>query len=45
LRGLQDSVPSLGLIGRANVNYEIFDQWLEFGPVEVKYDPKKGRQV
>ncbi len=38
---------------RANVqaNYEIFDQWLEIlptdqvVPVEVKYDPKTGRQV
>lgn len=38
---------------RANVgkNYEIFDQWIEIlptdqiVPVEVKYDPKTGRQV
>ena len=38
---------------RANVtgNYEVFDQWLEIlptdqiVPVEVKYDPKTGRQV
>ncbi len=38
---------------RANVkgNYEIFDQWLEIlptdqvVPVEVKYDPKTGRQL
>ncbi|HKX33666.1 MAG TPA: peptidoglycan-binding protein [Blastocatellia bacterium] len=38
---------------RANVgkNYEIFDQWVEIlptdqiVPVEVKYDPKTGRQV
>ncbi len=38
---------------RANVtgNYEIFDQWVEvlptdqIAPVEVKYDPKTGRQV
>jgi hypothetical protein len=38
---------------RANVqaNYEIYDQWLEIlptdqvVPVEVKYDPKTGRQV
>jgi len=38
---------------RANVqaNYEIFDQWLEIlptdqvVPVEVKYDPKTGRQI
>ena len=38
---------------RANVtgNYEIFDQWLEIlptdqvAPVEVKYNPKTGRQV
>ncbi len=38
---------------RANVseNYEIFDQWLEIlptdqiVPVEVKYDPRTGRQV
>jgi hypothetical protein len=38
---------------RANVsgNYEIFDQWLEIlptdqvVPVEVRYDPKTGRQV
>lgn len=38
---------------RANVsgNYEIFDQWLEVlptdqvVPVEVKYDPKTGRQI
>jgi hypothetical protein len=38
---------------RANVqaNYEIFDQWLEvvptdqIVPVEVKYDPKTGRQM
>ncbi|WP_115712208.1 peptidoglycan-binding protein [Legionella sainthelensi] len=38
---------------RANVgkNYEIFDQWIEIlptdqiVPVEVKYDPKTGRQI
>jgi hypothetical protein len=38
---------------RANVgkNYEVFDQWIEIlpsdqiVPVEVKYDPKTGRQV
>jgi hypothetical protein len=38
---------------RANVkgNYEIFDQWIEIlptdqvVPVEVKYDPKTGRQL
>ena len=38
---------------RANVqgNYEIFDQWLEIlptdqvVPVEVKYNPKTGRQI
>jgi len=38
---------------RANIgkNYEIFDQWIEIlptdqtVPVEVKYDPKTGRQV
>jgi hypothetical protein len=32
-------------------NYEIFDQWIEIlptdriVPVEVKYDPKAGRQI
>jgi hypothetical protein len=38
---------------KANVdgNYEIFDQWIEIlptdqiVPVEVKYDPKTGRQI
>ncbi|MEO6687261.1 MAG: hypothetical protein ABIN24_14920, partial [Dyadobacter sp.] len=38
---------------RSNVtgNYEIFDQWIEIlptdqiVPVEVKYDPKTGRQI
>jgi hypothetical protein len=34
-----------------NGNYEIFDQWIEIlptdqvVPVEVKYDPKTGRQL